>query len=70
MLYFMLLVVGLRLRALDWNFQSEDLEVKSASTDFTLELSRDLLRVPHNSTHQFVKAGLCYVKKSKSKTYC
>ena len=51
-------------------FGSDDFKLDTGDQDFIEEVSRGKLTVPHNSTYQFVRSGLCYVKEAKSNACC
>ena len=74
---FSLAYVGgwLEFKCKDLNFAEEDfllsdLSSTSTLTDFITEVSRGKLKVPHQSVYDFLKAGLCFLKKYKKGVCC
>lgn len=51
-------------------FAEDEPLLTSEVRDFIEEVSRGYLTVPHESTYQFVRSGLCFVKKGKSRACC
>ena len=51
-------------------FNEDDMILTGGMKYFIEEVSRGSLKIPHRSTFEFVKVGLCFMKKSKRRTCC
>ena len=52
------------------SFSDEEPIVSSEISDFIQEVSRGGLTIPHQSTHELVRIGLCFVNHAKHKACC
>ena len=51
-------------------FTDEDVLIEGKPKEFVIDLSRGKLSVPHVSSFEFLKAGLCYLKSCRDKVCC
>ena len=51
-------------------FTEEEVVLMEEAKSFIEEVSRGYLTVPHTSTYELVRAGLCFIKKNKEKVCC
>ncbi len=54
----------------DLEFEEEDQVVDDEAKDFIVEVSRGKLTIPHKSTVDLVRAGLCFMKVKKGAICC
>jgi len=54
----------------DLNFHEDEPLLSKEIIDFTEEVSRGSLRIPHLCTYELVRAGLCFVMKARHRACC
>ena len=59
----------IEMKTVGLTFSEEDLKIDRAK-DFIMEVSRGALIVPHISTFELVKCGLCYMKSRRNQVCC